>query len=411
MPRGNHRDRKRRAAVTMRKKTLRDLQPADKRVFVRVDFNVPLKNGEVTDDRRIRGAVPTLNLLLNAGARVICASHLGRPGGRRVTAMTLRPVATVLSRCLGRPVTFVQECIGPEAERAATALPGGGVLLLENVRFEAGEQQDDPALAERFAALADAYVNDAFGTAHRAHASTSALAARLHPAVAGLLMETEIASLSRLVDDPARPYVAVLGGAKMAGKIDLIDGLLTRADTLLVGGAMAYTFLAAQGVEVGRSLVDTEHLDLASKLVKKARRCGVTLKLPIDHVVATSLESSVTELTESADIPADRLGGDIGPRTVECFAREIAAAGTILWNGPLGAFEAPPFAGATRAVAEAIRSSPAFTVVGGGDSAAALRLFGMEAGFDHISTGGGAALQLLAGHPLPGLEALDDAEV
>ena len=398
------------AGEIMRKKTIRDLDPAGKCVFVRVDFNVPLREGSVADDRRVRAALPTLNHLLAAGARLVCASHLGRPGGQPVPELTLRPVADRLSRCLDRPVSFATRSVGPEARRAVGGLSPGDVLLLENVRFEKGEKSNDVQLALEFASLADAYVNDAFGAAHRAHASTEALARQLRPAVAGLLMEKEVVSLSRLLDTPRRPYVAVLGGAKIAGKIDLIENLLGRVDSLVVGGAMAHTFLHARGVEVGQSRVDEERLDLARRLLRTAEERGVNLTLPVDHVTARSLDATDTEITDGVAIPADRLGGDIGPRTVERFIEVVSGAGTVLWNGPLGAFEHEPFARGTRELAGAIRASSAYTVVGGGDSAAALHQFDLEDGFDHISTGGGACLQFLSGRPLPGLDALDNAE-
>ncbi|MFQ5718443.1 MAG: phosphoglycerate kinase [Acidobacteriota bacterium] len=392
----------------MRTKTIQDLVHLDgRRVLVRVDFNVPLRDGQVADDHRVRAAVPTLISLLSRGARVLCASHLGRPGGTEVPALSLSPVADVLSSHLKRRVTFISPCVGPRAESRAAALPAGEVALLENVRFEPGETENDGVLAARLAALADAYVNDAFGTAHRAHASTEGVARLVRPAVAGALMEREVRCLTRVLEPDHRPYVAVLGGAKIAGKIDLIEHLIPRVDHLLIGGAMAYTFLVARGVPVGRSLVDRARVRLAGQLLTRAEEEGVRIDLPVDHVTRSSLTAGSCGITSGAEIAPDELGGDIGPRTVERFAGILSGAGTILWNGPLGAFEHEGFESGTRAVAEAIRSGPGYSVVGGGDSAAALRHLGVEEGFDHISTGGGASLAFLSGQTLPGLAALE----
>ncbi len=394
----------------MNKKTIRDLEAAGKRVFVRVDFNVPMQEGSITDDRRIRAALPTLRHLTGQGARVICASHLGRPKGRPQPSLSLAPVARALSGLLRAEVAVVTSGRGQEVGRAVDRLQPGGVLLLENLRFEPGEEANDPALARDLAAWADAYVNDAFGAAHRAHASTAAVAALLSPAVAGLLMEAELEALSRLLSGAASPYLAILGGAKISGKIELIENLLERVDGFVIGGAMAYTFLRARGVATGASLVEEDRVDLAGDLLARAGRRGVPIHLPEDHVVARSLKDDATRTTPDAAIPDGLVAGDIGPRTIAAYARVIQGAATVLWNGPMGVFERSAFATGTREVGEAVAACPAFTVVGGGDSAAAVEHFGLGDRFGHISTGGGASLEFLSGRQLPGVQALDDRE-
>jgi phosphoglycerate kinase len=394
----------------MNKKTIRDLHPAGHTIFLRVDFNVPLKEGHVADDRRIRSSLPTIRALAEGGARLLCASHLGRPKGQIRPELSLAPVAGVLGELLGRPVGFVSACRGPEVEREAGRLSNGDVLLLENLRFDAAEEKNDADFARHLAAPASMYVNDAFGAAHRAHASTSAVTRFLSPAAAGLLMEAEIAALSRLLGDVDRPYLAVLGGAKISGKIELIDNLMDRVDAFVIGGAMAYTLLRARGTEVGASRVEEDHLELARGLMGRAEEKGVDLHLPVDHVIAQSLDHPHTRTTDRESIPEGFVGGDIGPRSVERFAEVIGGAATVLWNGPMGVFETEAFAAGTRRVGEAIGSCGGFSVVGGGDSAAAVRRFGLEDRFDHISTGGGASLEYLAGRTLPGLDVLDDRE-
>jgi 3-phosphoglycerate kinase len=391
------------------KKTVRDIEAGGRCVFLRVDFNVPLQDGRVADDGRVRASLPTIRALSGAGARVLCASHLGRPKGTPRPEMSLAPVAPVLGELLGREVPFVAASHGPGVAQAAAALRAGDVLLLENLRFEPGEEANDEAFAAALAEPADLYVNDAFGTAHRAHASTAAITGHLRPAVAGLLMEEEIRSLSRLRGDVDRPYVAVLGGAKISGKLDLIESLMERVDTLIVGGAMATTLLRARGVSTGSSLVEEDRIEMAAGLLQRVRDKGVDLVLPVDHITAASLEEAATSVTPDEAIPEGQVAGDIGPRSVELFTRHLNGARTILWNGPVGVFENEPFAAGTRAVGEAIAASGAFSVVGGGDSAAAVRRFQLGDRFSHISTGGGASLEYLAGRELPGLAALDDA--
>ena len=393
-----------------RKLSVRDLRDlAGKRVFCRVDFNVPIDAGRVTDQTRIDASMPTIDLLRNAGAKVVLASHLGRPKGKPKPEFSLGPIAERLTALLNRPVSFVPSCIGDDAERAAADLPRGGVLLLENLRFHAGEEGNDEAFASALARLGDLYVNDAFGTAHRAHASTTGVPARLKPAAAGLLMETELTHLGRLLEDPAHPFLAILGGAKVSDKIELIDNLLPRVDGFLVGGAMAYTFLVAQGQPVGRSLVESGKLDLALALIERIRTAGKRLLLPVDHVAAVSGNDNDLRTTAGVALAADEAGMDIGPKTVTAFIDEIRRAGTVLWNGPVGRFEVAAFANGTRRIAEALAASGAISVVGGGDTAAAVQQFGLTSKMTHVSTGGGASLEFLSGLPLPGVAALDDA--
>jgi phosphoglycerate kinase len=392
------------------KRTVRDLQiEGGERVLARVDFNVPLDGGEVTDDARIRAALPTIELLLDRGARVILCSHLGRPKGRDPET-SLRPVSKRLGELIDAPVLQAPEVIGPEVRRGVDRLPSGGVLVLENTRWERGETENDPALARELAALADAYVNDAFGAAHRAHASTAGVAEYRRPAVAGLLLEREVTTLRAIVESPSRPLVVVLGGAKVSDKIALIDKFLDTADALLIGGAMAFSFFRAQGVPTGDSLVEEEGVELARKALAKAEGFDCRLLLPVDLVLGDRFDADAQRREQDGtEVPDGWMGLDIGPRTAELYAEEIAEAGTVFWNGPMGAFEMAPFAGGTRAVAEAVARAPGTTVVGGGDSAAALAQFGLDDEVDHLSTDGGAALELLEGRPLPGVEVLDDA--
>lgn len=392
------------------KQTIRDLQPAGQTVFLRVDFNVPMHLGTVTDDSRVAAAVPTISELSRAGARVLCASHLGRPQGNRRQDLSLETVATVLGDHLGRKVLFVPESHGPQVEQFVAGMGDGDVALLENLRFDPGEEKNDPALARKLAAPASIYVNDAFGTAHRAHASTAAITRFLSPAVAGLLLQREVTALSRLLGHVDRPYIVVLGGAKISGKIDLMESLMEQADAILVGGAMSYTLLRAQGLETGQSLVEEDQIEMARHILERAGAQGVELVLPLDHLVAPTVESDTATTTDGAAIPADLMACDVGPRTVDLFTGWIRKASTILWNGPMGIFENPRFAAGTRGIGAAIAASSSFSVVGGGDSVAAVRQFQMENGFSHLSTGGGASLEFLAGRALPGLVALAEKD-
>lgn len=389
---------------------LTDLDVKGKRVLVRVDFNVPLDEAQrITDDTRIRAAVPTIEYLLEAGATVILMSHLGRPKGVE-DALRLDPVATRLAELLGRPVKKVDDCVGPEVEAAAKELEPGEVLLLDNLRFYKEETANDPDFARRLASLADVYVNDAFGAAHRAHASTAGVAEYL-PAAAGFLLAKELDVLGGALDNPERPFVAILGGAKVSDKIGVIQNLLTKVDTLLVGGGMAYTFLKAQGYEIGKSLLDAERIELAKELMAEAEKRGVRMLLPVDVVVADDFsEEANTKEVDIDAIPADWEALDIGPKTRKLYAEEVANAKTVLWNGPMGVFELAPFASGTRAVAEALAESSGTTIIGGGDSAAAVQQFGLAERMSHISTGGGASLEFIEGKVLPGVAALAPKE-
>lgn len=375
-------------------------------MFVRVDFNVPLEGGNVADDLRIRATLPTLEDLRKRGAALILATHLGRPKGRPTEDLRLDPVAASLERLGGFPVRKLAEVIGDEVANACEKLGSGEVVLLENLRFDPGEEGNDPSFTEALASLADAYVNDAFGAAHRAHASVVGVAERL-PAAAGFLMRQEVEALSRLLHDPERPFVAILGGAKVSDKLEVVGALLERVDSLLIGGAMAFTFIAAGGGKVGSSRVESEQLDTVHEATARAESRGVTVLLPDDVVAAeeASLEAP-TERVPANAIPDGLKGLDIGPRTVERFARAIDDAQTVFWNGPMGVFELEPFSLGTRGVAQAVAKASAFTVVGGGDSAAAIRRFGFEDGVDHLSTGGGASLEFLEGRDLPGVRVL-----
>jgi phosphoglycerate kinase len=394
------------------KLSVRDLRPGGSRVFVRVDYNVPLtETGGVGDDARVRASLPTLEQLRDAGAKLVLASHLGRPKGGRDDSLSLRPVAVVLGDLLGTEVRMASDCIGDDVADAARSLEAGEVLLLENLRFHAGETANDPDFARSLASLADLYVNDAFGSSHRAHASVAGVPPLMPRAAAGLLLERETRALGRLLgDDVRRPYVAVLGGAKVGDKIPLLENLLPRVDTVIIGGAMAYTFLAAGGTPIGASRLDRESLEVAGRILETAASRGVQLELPGDHVVAEAGRTEGPGRTcGGASIDEGWQGLDIGPGTAERFAGIVSGAGTVLWNGPMGLFEIPPFDRGTRELARAIAASPAYSVVGGGDSAAAVRSFGLADRFDHVSTGGGAALEFLSGVTLPGVAALTDA--
>ena len=394
----------------MRKQTIRDVDVAGKRVLVRVDFNVPMEDGSgrILDDLRIRAALPTIQYLREHGARVILCSHLGRPKGSPDQTYTLAPVARRLSELLGAPVALTNDCVGPEAEAAAAALAEGGVLLLENVRFHAEEEKNDPAFARKLAALADVYVNDAFGTAHRAHASTEGVA-RLLPAVAGLLMEKEIDYLARVVAEPQRPLGAIIGGAKVSDKMAVLGNLLTKADVLVIGGGMANTFLKAQGYAVGESLLEDDQLDTARTVLQEAKQRGVRLLLPVDVVVADRFAADANTQTVGIDaVPDGWRILDVGPESVEAYAAALQGCKTVVWNGPLGATEFPPFAKGSEALARALAELDAVTIVGGGETAALLEEAGLAERFDHISTGGGAFLEFLEGRELPGVAALRD---
>jgi phosphoglycerate kinase len=401
-------------AALARKKSVRDLSPAGRRVLVRVDFNVPLQAGAVSDDSRIVASIPTIRYLMGKGARLILMSHLGRPKAGPDPKLSLKPVAERLARLLRTPVTLAPDCVGPETERQALALRDGEVLLLENLRFHPEEEQNDPAFARQLAALGELYVNDAFGTAHRAHASTEGVTHFLRPAVAGFLMQKELDYLGRALEQPAHPFVAVLGGAKISGKIDVITALLQRVDGLLIGGAMMFTFLRAQGHATGRSLVEEDKLELAKTVLEQAKARGVELVLPVDCVVSTASDGSAPGVARAIDqIGPGEMGVDIGPRSVAEFATRIRGARTVLWNGPVGIFEVPAFAAGTQGVARAIAEATgrgAITIVGGGDSVAAIQQLGLAEKFTHLSTGGGASLEFLEGRVLPGVAALDDAE-
>jgi phosphoglycerate kinase len=391
----------------MPKRSIADADVRGKRALVRVDFNVPLRDGEVADDTRIRAALPTIASLLDRGAAVILATHLGRPKGRRNAALSVAPVARRLSDLLGRPVATVPAVVGPEAERAAAALRPGDVLLLENTRFEPGEEANDPALAAALAKLADLYVNDAFGAAHRAHASTVGVAAHL-PAYAGLLLQREEAALARLLHEPERPFVAILGGAKVSDKLAVLRHLLDRVDALLLGGGMANTVLLAQGDEIGASLAEPDRVADARALLADAAGRGVRLMLPSDVVVAPSLDNGSATMVAVDAVPPEEAIFDIGPETVDRYCAPIASAGTIFWNGPMGVFEHPPYDRGTLGIARCVADAAGFTVVGGGDSVAAVEAAGVADRIDHISTGGGASLEFVEGRTLPGIAAIPD---
>lgn len=393
----------------MNKKTIDDIEVQGKRVFVRVDFNVPMdENLNITDDKRIRAALPTIRTLSERGAKVILASHLGRPKGKPVDKYRLDPVAKRLSELLGKNVPKVDDCIGDVPKAAISKMQPGDILLLENVRFYPEEEKNDPGFAKTLAELADIYVNDAFGAAHRAHASTEGIAKYL-PAVAGYLLKKEIDFLGGALDNPKRPFVAILGGAKVADKIGLINNLIEKVDTLIIGGGMAYTFLKAKGYEVGQSLLDEERIEFAKEMMDKAAKRGVKFLLPVDITVADRFAADANHKVVDADsIPADWQGVDIGPKTLEMFKEAVSSAKTVVWNGPMGVFEMPAFAKGTNGLAQVLAECDATTIIGGGDSAAAVEQAGLADKMSHVSTGGGASMEFLEGKELPGVAALED---
>jgi phosphoglycerate kinase len=396
--------------AAFRKKTVRDLDVREgMKVLVRVDFNVPLSDGRVTDDARIRAALPTINELRGRGAALILCSHLGRPKGFD-PKFSLKPASDQLGELIGTRVHQAPEVVGPEVRRGVARLEAGEILVLENTRFEPGETKNDMELSRELASLADAYVNDAFGSAHRAHASTAGVTEFLRPAVAGHLLEREVSTLEGLVESPERPLVVVLGGAKVTDKVALIERFMELADAILIGGAMCFAFFKAQGKSTGDSLVEEEGVELARQVLDKAEGSGCRLLLPLDLVLGDRFDADAERKeVDGTEVPDGWMGLDVGPRTADEYSKEIAAAGTVFWNGPMGAFEMQPFAAGTRALAEAVANAPGTTVVGGGDSAAALKEFGLADKVTHLSTGGGASLELLEGKALPGVEALDDA--
>ena len=416
------------------KKTVYDVDVKGKKVLLRCDFNVPQdkKTGEITSDKRIKAAIPTIRYLLDNGAAVVACSHLGKPVAtfegyvkkqvekgkneaditreeweKSLRKLTLAPVAKHLGELLGQEVIFASDVVGEDAQQKAAALQPGQIMLLENLRFEKGETKNDPALAKKLADMAELYVSDAFGTVHRAHASTAGVAAYL-PAVSGLLVAKELSVMGKALDDPKRPFVAVLGGAKVSDKINVINNLLEKADTIIIGGGMAYTFIKAQGFEVGKSLLESDRLDYAKDMIAKAADKGVKFLLPVDNYCASEFSAEAEPILVEGDISADLMGMDIGPKTVELFSQAVSGAGTIVWNGPMGVFEFEKFAGGTKAMAKALAESGAITIVGGGDSAAAVEKLGFADRITHISTGGGASLEFLEGKELPGVACLLD---
>jgi phosphoglycerate kinase len=395
----------------MPKLSIRDLDLKGKRAFIRVDFNVPIKEGVIGDDTRIRASLPTIQLAIECGATVILASHLGRPKGQPNPQYTLKPIADRLSQLLGTPVIFASDCIGePAAHAVEDAQRRGGVVLLENLRFHSEEEKNDPAFAKALASLADVYIDDAFGAAHRAHASVEGITKYLKPAAAGLLMEQELRYLGHALESPDRPFVAILGGAKVSDKIEVIDNMLAKVDRLIIGGAMAYTFFKSRGFPVGKSLVEDDKLDAAKNIERDAATRGVTLELPVDHVVAPKIDASapreVIAVTDQSI--GERMGLDIGPATITRYEATIADAKTVVWNGPMGVFEVDAFATGTTAVARAVANVKGTTIIGGGDSIAAVKKAGVADCITHISTGGGASLEFLGGRVLPGVAALTD---
>jgi len=407
---GAHEIRRIAPPADMNKLSIRDLELPGKRVFVRVDFNVPMAGDKVEDDTRIRETLPTLRYAIDQGARLVLASHLGRPKGKVDPKYTLAPVADRLRELMGKPVAFAPDCVGADAESKSKALRDGEVLLLENVRFHPQEEANDPEFSRQLAQLCDGlFVCDAFGSSHRAHASVVGITKFVRQAAAGLLMEKELTYLGKAISNPDHPFVAILGGAKVSDKIEVVQNLMKLADTLLIGGAMAYTFLKSQGLPIGKSLVENDKLDLARELLEDARRRNFRFVLPVDHVVAESPNSAETRITDIAQTPENLMGLDIGPRTIALFNEQITGARTIVWNGPLGIFEKPAFAQGTLAIARAVAAASAAgatSIVGGGDSVAAIEHSGVASKISHISTGGGASLEFLAGEKLPGVEAL-----
>ena len=397
----------------MNKKTIKDVNVEGKRVFVRCDFNVPLDaEGNITDDNRIRAALPTIKYLLDHGAKVVLASHLGRPKNGPEEKYSLKPVAKRLNELLGGKVTMANDVIGEDAQAKAAALKNGEAVLLENVRFHKEEEKNDPEFAKKLAAFADIYVNDAFGTAHRAHASTEGISHFVKTSVAGFLIEKELEIMGGALNNPKRPFVAILGGAKVSDKIGVINNLLEKVDKLLIGGAMAYTFIVAKGGKVGKSMLETDKVDLAKELLEKAAAKGVELYLPVDTVIAKEFKADAeSKVCPTMEIPDEWEGLDIGPKTAEIFADVIKSAKTVIWNGPMGVFEFPKFAVGTKAVAQALADNPeATTIIGGGDSAAAIEQLGYADKVTHISTGGGASLEYLEGKVLPGIACLNDKD-
>jgi phosphoglycerate kinase len=390
-------------------RSIKDLELSGRKAFIRVDFNVPIKNGRITEDTRIRASLPTIQYALDKGATVILASHLGRPKGKPNPEYSLRPVAARLAELLGRPVEFAEDCTGePAIQAVIKAAAGGKVVLLENLRFHAGEEKNDPAFAKQLAALADVYINDAFGSAHRAHASTEGIVHHVKQSAAGLLMAKEVEYLGGVLEKPEHPFVAILGGAKVSDKLEVIENLIPRVDALLIGGAMAYTFFRSRGVPVGKSLVEEDLLDAARDVERRAAAKGLRFELPVDHVVAPKLEAGAPSEELAVGDPAigDRMGLDIGPRTVQSYRDVILGAQTVIWNGPMGVFEIDRFANGTIEVAKAVASIKGTTIIGGGDSIAAVGKAGVTDRITHISTGGGASLEFLGGRTLPGVEAL-----
>lgn len=393
----------------MAKRSINDVDVKGKKVLMRCDFNVPMKDGTITDDRRIQAALPSINYVLDHGGKLILMSHLGRPDKKYDPAFTMAPVAKRLSELLGRNVALAEDetVVGEQAKRLTAEMKEGDVVLLENVRFVKGETKNDAQFAKDLASLADLYVNDAFGTAHRAHSSTAGVADYL-PSALGFLIDKELAFMGKALEDPERPFVAILGGAKVSDKISVIENLLEKVDKLVIGGAMAYTFKKAAGYTIGTSLVEEDKIDVANAVVKKAKDKGVTLLLPIDNIVAKEFKEDAEHMIVDQDIPDGYMGMDIGPKTIELFNKELADAKTVIWNGPMGVFEMDAFAGGTKAIAEILAGLDATTIIGGGDSAAAVEKLGYADKMSHISTGGGASLEFLEGKKLPGIEAIDD---
>ncbi|MEK4486947.1 phosphoglycerate kinase [Psychrobacillus sp. FSL H8-0484] len=390
------------------KQTMKDVTLQGKRVFCRVDFNVPMEDGGITDDTRIRAALPTINYLIEQGAKVILASHMGRPKGEVKEELRLTQVGEHLAKLLNKPVTKLDESIGEAVEQTVSEMKDGDILLLENVRFHAGEEKNDAELAKAFARLAEVYVNDAFGAAHRAHATTEGIA-KLLPAVSGLLMEKELDVLGKALSNPERPFTAIIGGAKVKDKIGVIDHLLDKVDNILIGGGLSYTFTKAQGHTIGNSLVEEDKIELAQSFIEKAKAKGVSFYLPVDAVVADEFSKDAnTKVVDIDQIPSDWMGLDIGPKTAALYADVIKNSKLIIWNGPMGVFEMDAFANGTKGVANAMAETTGYTIIGGGDSAAAVEKFEVADKMDHISTGGGASLEFMEGKDLPGVSALND---